>query len=208
LESNDAQLGPRAKQALGLLGGDLRRFQRMVDDLLEISRMDAGSAELLLDEVEVNELVHQLAASSAANVPVTVDPTVANLRIPVDKRRIERIVANLIANAEHYAGGATGLSAEPGDGSVLLVVSDRGPGVAPDERDRIFERFYRGEAAGKRGATDGSGLGLSLVAEHMRLHGGNVWVEEGPGGENRFVAELPMGSAENVSSDGEPEETG
>jgi hypothetical protein len=59
------------------------------------------------------------------------------------------------------------------------------------ERDRIFERFYRGQAAGQRGAAQGTGLGLSLVAEHVRLHGGRVWVEAGPGGENRFVVELP-----------------
>jgi signal transduction histidine kinase len=73
------------------------------------------------------------------------------------------------------------------------VVADRGPGVAPGERDRIFERFYRGQAAGQRGVTSGTGLGLSLVVEHVRLHGGRVWAESGAGGENRFVVELPTG---------------
>ncbi len=114
------------------------------------------------------------------------------MRLWVDKRRIERVVTNLVHNAEQYAGGVTRLAVEPGaGGAVRFVVADRGPGVAPGERVRIFERFYRGQAAGQRGVTDGTGLGLSLVAEHVRLHGGKVWVEPGPDGENRFVVELP-----------------
>ena len=74
-----------------------------------------------------------------------------------------------------------------------FVVADRGPGVADADRDRIFERFYRGQASGQRGVADGTGLGLSLVAEHVRLHGGRVWVEPGGNGETRFVFELPTG---------------
>jgi signal transduction histidine kinase len=65
------------------------------------------------------------------------------------------------------------------------------------ERERIFERFYRGQTSGRRGATEGTGLGLSLVAEHVRLHGGRVWVESGVDDENRFVVELP---AENLEA--------
>ncbi|MHB8328837.1 MAG: sensor histidine kinase [Acidimicrobiales bacterium] len=192
LEPHHDELPPRSRQALGLLIAELRRFQRMVDDLLEISRVDTGSAELSLDEVEVGELFRQAAAAAGvAAVPLEVDPSVAGRRILVDKRRIERVVTNLVANAEQYAGGVSRLGLEPAPGGVRLVVSDHGPGVASTERERIFERFYRGRAAGKRGATDGTGLGLSLVAEHVRLHGGRVWVEDGLSGENRFVVELP-----------------
>ncbi len=192
LESHRDELPPRSAHALDLLSAELRRFQRMVDDLLEISRVDTGSAELSLDQVEAGELARQAAAAAGAgNVPVDVDPAVAGMRLWVDKRRIERVVTNLVANAVQYAGGVTRLAVEPGTGGVRLVVVDRGPGVALGERDRIFERFYRGQAAGQRGTTSGTGLGLSLVAEHVRLHGGRVWVETGPGGENRFVVELP-----------------
>jgi signal transduction histidine kinase len=194
LESHRDELPPRSRHALDLLSAELRRFQRMVDNLLEISRMDTGSAELSLDQVEVGELARQAgAAGGAGDVPVDVDPAVAGVRLWVDKRRIERVVTNLVANADQYAGGVTRLAVEPGAGGVRFVVVDRGPGVAPGERDRIFERFYRGQAAGQRGVTDGTGLGLSLVAEHVRLHGGRVWVESGPDGENRFVVELPTG---------------
>ncbi|HXQ90992.1 MAG TPA: HAMP domain-containing sensor histidine kinase [Acidimicrobiales bacterium] len=193
LESHRDELPPRSRHALDLLSAELHRFQRMVDDLLEISRVDTGSAELSLDEVEVGELARQAAAAGGGgDVPVDVDPSVAGVRLWVDKRRIERVVTNLMDNAVQYAGGVTRLAVEPGDhGDVRFVVVDCGPGVAPGERDRIFERFYRGQVAGQRGVTDGTGLGLALVAEHVRLHGGRVWVEPGPDGENRFVVELP-----------------
>jgi two-component system sensor histidine kinase MtrB len=192
LESHRDELPPRSRHALDLLSTELHRFQRMVDDLLEISRVDTGSAELSLDEVEVGELARQAAAAGGAgDVPVDVDPSVSGVRLWVDKRRIERVVTNLVDNADQYAGGVTRLAVEPGPGhGVRFVVADRGPGVAPGERDRIFERFYRGQAAGQRGATNGTGLGLSLVAEHVRLHGGRVWAES-VDGENRFVIELP-----------------
>ncbi len=74
-----------------------------------------------------------------------------------------------------------------------IVVEDSGPGIAADERERIFDRFSRGAAAaGRRGGTEGAGLGLSLVAEHVRMHGGRVWADDRPGGEPgaRFVIEL------------------
>ena len=193
LEAHHDELPPRSRQAMDLVTAEIRRFHRMVDDLLEISRMDTGSAELLLDEVEVAELARQAAqAAGAALVTVDVDPAVVGLRLPLDKRRIERIVANLVANANQYAGGVTRVAVESAPGAVRLVVADHGPGVPNEERERIFERFYRGHAAGHRGSTDGTGLGLSLVAEHVRLHGGRVWVEDGPEGENRFVVELPV----------------
>lgn len=193
LEAHNEELPARSRRALELITDEIRRFQQMVDDLLEISRVDTGSAELLLDEVDVGELTRRAAqAAGARRVPVDVDPAVAGTRLPLDKRRIERVVANLVANAEQYAGGVTRLGVESAPGAVRLVVADHGPGVPVAERDRIFERFYRGQAAGSRGTTDGTGLGLSLVAEHVRLHGGRVWFEEGSGGENRFVVELPV----------------
>ncbi len=201
LESHRDELPSRSRRAVDLLAAELRRFQRMVDDLLEISRVDTGSAELSLDEVEVGELVQEAAqAAGAGGIPVDIDPVVAGLRLRVDKRRMERVVANLVDNAAQYAGGVTRVTVEPAAGGVRLVVIDRGPGVAPGERERIFERFYRGHTSGRRGATDGTGLGLSLVAEHVRLHGGRVWVEAGVGGENRFVVELPSPDPDPVAT--------
>jgi two-component system, OmpR family, sensor histidine kinase MtrB len=211
LEGHREELSPRARSALDLLDGDLHRFTRMVDDLLEISRFDAGSAELSLDEVDPGELVRRAVAAAApvgtdgsraaATVPVEVGPGVDGLRLRVDKRRFERVMANLNENANLYAGGVSRVVVErhptdPGatDGprSIKVIVEDRGPGVPEEERDRLFERFYRGSRAGERASSEGTGLGLSLVAEHVRLHGGSVWIEDAPGGGSRFVVELPL----------------
>ena len=212
LEGHRTELAPRAQRALDLLDGDLRRFTRMVDDLLEISRFDAGSAELSLDEVDPGELVRRAVAAAApvgndgvrgpAGFPVDVGPGVEGLRLRVDKRRFERVMANLMENAAQYAGGVTRVLVErqpavaPGvlfpATAIRVVVEDHGPGVPETERDHLFERFYRGGRAGQRASGEGTGLGLSLVAEHVRLHGGRVWSERAPGGGTRFVVELPL----------------
>ena len=199
------------QRALDLLDGDLRRFTRMVDDLLEISRFDAGSAELSLDEVDPGELVRRAVAAAApvdedgvrhpVTFPVDVGPGVEGLRLRVDKRRFERVMANLVENATQYAGGVSRVLVErqpavsPGllfpATAIRVVVEDRGPGVADAERDHLFERFYRGARSGHRAAGEGTGLGLSLVAEHVRLHGGRVWSEPAPAVEPASSSSCP-----------------
>jgi two-component system, OmpR family, sensor histidine kinase MtrB len=209
LEAHQDELSPRARQALGLLGADLRRFQRMVGDLLEISRSDTGSADVSLEDVEAGELVRRAVAASAHTLPnavappdVVVDPALAEARLSVDKRRFERVMTNLLENAALYGGGATLVAATPGparpDGlpTLQVAVEDHGPGVSESERSRIFERFYRGHVSGRRGDGTGTGLGLALVAEHVRLNGGSVRAEETAGGGARFVIVLPMGEQE------------
>jgi signal transduction histidine kinase len=205
LEAHRGELSPRARQALDLLADDLSRFQRMVADLLEMSRSDTGSAEVNQEEVEVGELVRRSVAAATRHAPphaavpvLAIDPTIDEMRMAVDKRRFERIMANLVENAALYGGGATRVTADPGPlgrggwPTIRVGVEDRGPGVRREERTKIFDRFYRGQAAGRRGAGNGSGLGLALVSEHARLNGGTVWVEDAPGGGARFVVQLPM----------------
>jgi two-component system, OmpR family, sensor histidine kinase MtrB len=208
LEAHRDELSVPARQALGLLADDLRRFQRMVGDLLEISRTDTGSADVSKEEVTAGELVERSVSASARTLPdgaeppaVEVEPDVAHAWLMVDKRRFERVMANLLENAALYGGGATVVRAQSGperaDGRATIWVSveDRGPGLDPTERGRVFERFYRGQASGHRGAGTGTGLGLALVAEHVRLNGGTVWAEEAPGGGARFTVELPVEDA-------------
>jgi signal transduction histidine kinase len=189
LRSRRAELSERSQAALDLLDADVRRFQRMVEDLLEISRFDAGVAELEIEEVDVRELVRHALADRA--VPLAVDGP-GRATVLGDKRRLERVLVNLVDNAAAYGGGATKVGVARSNGRVQVVVEDRGGGVPPAERTKVFERFFRGSAAGRRGAGGGSGLGLALVTEHVRLHGGSVWVEDGPEGIGaRFVVELP-----------------
>jgi signal transduction histidine kinase len=192
LRARRHELSERSQSALDLLDADVQRFQRMVEDLLEISRFDAGVAELEVEEVDVRELVHHTLGRAGEGVPLTVDDGSGAVTVLGDKRRLERVVANLVENAAAYGGGATNVGVERIDGHVRVLVDDQGAGVPPAERTHVFERFFRGSAAGRRGAGSGSGLGLALVAEHVRLHGGRVWVEDGPGARGaRFVVELP-----------------
>lgn len=211
LEDHRAELSARAQRALDLLSDDLHRFERMVADLLEMSRSDNGSADFYPEEVAAGELVRR-SVDAACRTPlgvtapprVVVEPNVEDVRLAVDKRRFERIIANLVENAAFYGGGATLITAREGppDGenrpTLQVVVDDHGPGVAPSERTKVFERFYRGHAAGRRGAGTGTGLGLALVVEHARVNGGSVWVEEAPGGGARFVVQLPIQGLEDA----------
>ncbi|MGA8724523.1 MAG: HAMP domain-containing sensor histidine kinase [Acidimicrobiales bacterium] len=230
LEAHRDELDQRAQSALDLLDADLRRFTRMVDELLEISRFDAGSAELSLDEVDPRELVVQALTTSspgssaaegapprALPFPVEVGEGVDGLRLRVDKRRFERVMTNLVDNATLYAGGVSRVVVERwpavnGSGeearSIRVIVEDRGPPIPARERPRLFERFYRGGRAGQRASGHGTGLGLSLVAEHVRLHGGRVWNEPAPNRGNRFVVELPLQSSATEGEGRLPEHTG
>jgi signal transduction histidine kinase len=210
LERDLAELPPRAQRALQLLGEDLRRFQRMVGDLLEISRADAGSTDVFLDEVSVGELVRRAVEAGVrtlgdgATAPqVHITPDVEMVHVGVDKRRFERVMTNLLENAENYGGGAVSISVDagengagengaPGQRSIQIAVEDEGPGIDPSERTKVFERFYRGSASGRRGTGTGTGLGLALVAEHMRLMHGEAWAESSAAGGARFVIALPV----------------
>jgi signal transduction histidine kinase len=163
-----------------------------VQDLLEISRFDAGVARLAVEDVRVDELVGHAVPKERTEL-LDVDRDAAGLVIRADKRRLERVVTNLLTNAEVHGGGAVRVGVRRVDGTVHLEVDDAGAGVPADDRERVFERFARGAAAGRRSGSggDGVGLGLALVSEHVRLHHGRVWVEDRPGGGARFVVELP-----------------
>jgi len=186
------ELPDRTQQALDVVVGQVRRFDAMVIDLLELSRIDAGVTDLHLEEVEIETLCRRIAARSGfPDLPVQVAPGASRTAF-LDKLRFERILANLLENADHHGGGPQRVSIEPTDGPFALVaVEDAGPGVARGERVRIFERFARGSAARHR---IGTGLGLALVAEHATAQGGEAWVEEGPRGGARFVVRVPTGA--------------
>ena len=202
LEADRDKLPPRSQRALLLLADDLHRFQRMVADLLEMSRADAGSVDVFLEEVNVGELVersvetglgHMDGKGNGAAPPVLVDPGVRTWRVGADKRRFERVMVNLMENAANYGGGVIEIRVGPGAGDwVEVTVDDAGPGIDPAERTKVFERFYRGSASGRRGTGTGTGLGLALVAEHMRVMRGTARVESSPEGGARIVLSLPV----------------
>ena len=185
LDARRSDLPDRTQQALDVVVNQVRRFDQMVLDLLELSRLDAGVTDINREELALDEIVRRIAQRYGfGEVPIEVDPR-ANTTIYMDKLRLERILANLLDNARHHGGGPTliGISPDKG-GGLLMSVEDSGPGVARGERQRIFERFARGTAARHR---IGTGLGLALVAEHAQALGGDAWVEDKSGGGARFV---------------------
>jgi signal transduction histidine kinase len=158
-----------------------------------MARSDAGASGLDLEELDLGDLVvNTVAAYSQGPVPVVVTPAAAGAWMLGDPRRLQRVLVNLLDNARAHAGGAVGVRVDRRGDQVEVMVEDAGPGVQPGERGAIFERFYRGAAAGRRGGGSGTGLGLALVAEHVKAHHGNVEVADRPGGGARFVVRLPV----------------
>jgi signal transduction histidine kinase len=184
------ELDERAQVAVDLVVSQLDRFERMALDLLEISRIDAGAVELELQPVDLASCTGDLvAAISSGRVPVEVAPGSEALVAVVDTGRLEWALTNLVENAERHGGGAVAVRVDRDGHDACIHVDDAGPGVPADDRVRVFERFARGAAA--RGTT-GSGLGLALAQEHIRLLGGEVIVSESPVGGARFTIRLPI----------------
>jgi signal transduction histidine kinase len=190
LDKRRDDLPERSQQALEVVINQVRRFDQMVLDLLELSRLEAGVDETHREAVVVPETVRRITARNGwSSVPFDASRR-SEVPVLLDKRRLERIVVNLLDNANNHAGGPTRVAVEDGPLSTIRVaVEDSGPGVPPSERDRVFERFYRGTEARR---AVGTGLGLAIVSEHASAMGGRAWVEDRRGGGARFVVSLPM----------------
>ncbi len=185
------ELEPETQEILLLLSDDVHRFAEMVKDLLELALLDTAPLPLAEQEVAVTVLVASVADRLAGREVTRASPGEDPV-VTVDPRRLERIVENLVRNAETHGNGVIGVWVEHQGDTVRLVVEDHGPGIPEDARERIFERFARGSALS---ASSGVGLGLSLVSEHVRRNNGRVWVENGAQGGARFVVELPVSQA-------------
>ncbi len=190
LDAKRGDLPDRTQQALDVVVSQIRRFDDMVIDLLELARLDAGATDLNTESVDLVELCDRVSQRFGyGELPIEVHRR-AKRRAIVDRVRFERILGNLLDNAATHGGGPVRIAIEPSPvkRSTQIVVEDSGPGVAASERRRIFERFARGSAARNR---IGTGLGLALVAENASALGGEAWVEDRPGGGARFVVRLP-----------------
>lgn len=186
LQNRRAEMPPGVGEPLDLLADDLDRFRRLVVDLLEISRYDSGD-DAAVERVTIADLVRRAADAAAGRSVTVVDDDAAAVTVLADKRRLERVVTNLVENADSHGGGCLAVRVHRTAAGVRIVVDDAGPGVAPERRERIFERFYRDGSDGGHGV----GLGLAIVARHVQWHRGTVSIGDRPGGGARFVIELP-----------------
>lgn len=181
---------PETQAALDLLVAEIGRFRQLLLDLLEISR-PPESIKLDLEVLDAEKFFKQVVIRNAASMPVFVEN--GPISFTADARLISQTFANLLENASRYAGGAIGIHVRSSDSYLLVSVDDAGPGVKEEEREKIFERFTRGEAGTHRGQGLGTGLGLALAQERVSLHKGKIWVEDAPSGAGaRFVVKLPL----------------
>ncbi|MBF6599438.1 MAG: HAMP domain-containing protein [Dehalococcoidia bacterium] len=188
---------PRAaREFLGHIQHETDRLSQMVEELLELSRIESGAAPMSFAEVDARALVRGAVGrfaqqASRAGLALHADLPDAPLLVYGDAERLERALGNLIANAIRFtpSGGAVTAGVAPADdGTIAISVEDTGVGISPGERGRVFERFYKAD----RGRGDGGvGLGLAIVKHTVLAHAGSVGVESRPGRGARFTMRLP-----------------
>jgi signal transduction histidine kinase len=201
LQQHREDLSSAGRESLDLLVADLSIFQSLVEDLLEMSRSDAGAVPLVMETLSAIELVHQSVRSAARRhgidePPVEIADGVGDPLVLVDRRRFERVITNLLDNAHRYAEGAVALRIDVVGAQLAVNVDDAGAGVPSEEHEHVFERFFRGRAAHDRGIARGTGLGLALVRDHVRAFGGTITVSDSPEGGARFQILLPIVTSE------------
>ncbi len=176
------------------------RLNRLVGAMLDMSRIEAGALRARKELYPLDALIRTAIARLtplAGDRPVVLDLAADLPPIPLDPVQIDQVLTNLLENAFKYSPAGTPLTiavalrAVPDgkDDAVQVSVTDRGPGIAPVERERVFDKFYR---LGKHEGVQGSGLGLAITRGLIEAHGGRIWVEEGVGGGTRFVFSLPL----------------
>jgi GAF domain-containing protein len=182
--------------------GGAESLLQLVEQILEVSRLEAGEMPLLPRLVRVTDIaeqsVHLLSGMIAdANIDVTIHapPDLAPIRVDTDK--IQRVIINLLDNALRYTpeGGQVRIDILPGDRFQTVVVTDTGEGIPPEARERVFERFYQGDISRRKRGTKGSGLGLTFCRLAVEAHGGRIWVSSGQEGGAAFHFTLPVSEA-------------
>ncbi|MGK5630435.1 ATP-binding protein [Streptomyces sp. URMC 123] len=198
LDEDAAGLDPDTAQAVRLVSQETGKLVRMVEDLMEVSRFDAGAAALHLDEVDVAEVLRKTLQIRGWHDERVVTDLPEGVRTRLDPRRLDVVVANLVGNALRHGGAPVLLRLREGErhGERLLWidVADSGPGIDPEVLPHVFERFYKADAA--RARSEGSGLGLAIALENVRLHGGTLRAANSLEGGAVFTVELPRVPAE------------
>lgn len=198
-------LDPMTRRASELMTDELDRFEMLLSDLLEISRHDAGVAELSAANIDVRQCI------DAALTPLTVVAEEADVEIrrfqpdtpvmaEVDSRRVERVLRNLIANAiDHSEGRPVDIRVAAGETAVAFTVTDHGVGLSPGQFDLVFNRFWRADPSRER-RTGGTGLGLAIAREDALLHGGQLSAYGEPGVGSCFRLVVPVTPETQITS--------
>jgi len=178
---------------------EVDQMTRLVQQLLELSRLESGQAPLNPEPVDVGSLLAEVAARMAsqaerAGIDLGIDAPDGLPGVSVDRDRLREALVNLVHNGLKFTlpGGAVTLSAAAVDGELRLVVRDTGVGIPAEQQARIFERFYKGDSAR---SSEGVGLGLAIVKNVALAHGGTVSIESAEGKGSAFTITLPLTAA-------------
>ncbi|MBN1593435.1 MAG: GAF domain-containing protein, partial [Candidatus Coatesbacteria bacterium] len=182
---------------LGTVARNTDRLVALVDDLLDISRIESGRLELVVEPIQVADIIRaevdsikSQAEEKQINIITDVEPGLPRVR--ADSHRLGQVVSNLLSNAVKYSPDNTTVKiiANKISKNVLVKVIDSGIGIAPEERSKLFQRFYRGDSDFVR-STWGTGLGLAITHHLVEMHGGKVWVESEKGHGSTFTFSIP-----------------
>jgi len=200
LEGDVAWDREEARRELRAVQSDLDRLDESITELLDVSRLEAQAWQPTLDWCEVGDIlsvaISRLPPDQRGRVSHMLPPDLPAIK--VDFHEWVRVLAHLLRNALNYggAGSRVGVGARAIPNDVEVWVEDDGPGIAPDERERVFEKFYRGRTAT---GSSGTGLGLAIAREIARVHGGRIWVEDVIPHGARFMISLPRAPASEVA---------
>jgi two-component system sensor histidine kinase MtrB len=208
LDANPSECSLEIGRLAELVNHDIARLRQLVDDLLEISRLEAQAAESVIESVNVESFLArliaahgwsesvQVAAVGESDLPDARPATHENLCVSADKRRLERILVNLVENALQHGSAPVTIEVRAGKARVLtarplveVAVADSGPGISAEHLPHVFDRFYKADPS--RSSGRGSGLGLAIARENARLLGGDITAANVPREGARFVITLP-----------------
>jgi signal transduction histidine kinase len=192
------ELPPRVRHYLGVVQSNNRRLAGIIDDLLDISRIEAGRAELQRSAIDVAATIGAVVTSLGQQVSGKDQTLTVDLppRLPAawaDPARVAQILTNLLSNAHKYtpAGGSIAITAGADEQEIRIEVADTGIGMTPAEQDRLFTKFFRSGNPQAR-QVSGTGLGLAITKTLVELHGGTVTVRSAAGEGSTFGFTLPL----------------
>jgi signal transduction histidine kinase len=198
--ADTAPSGEKRDQLLGVILRAAHRMNRLIEDLLEVVRQESGKMKLNVEEVSAASLLAQTAemfhaAAAEKGISLSVEDTPPDLTVRADSERIMQVLSNLVGNALKFVarGGSVVLKSELRGGEAVFSIADSGPGIAGEDLDKLFEKFWQS----RRTDTRGVGLGLSIARGIVEAHGGRIWVESRIGDGSTFYFSLPATSQDS-----------
>lgn len=200
LDAETGSVDPMIEPAVRLVVSETRRLNDLVENLMEVTRFDAGTARLVLDDVDIADQITACIDARAWLDAVELDAE-RGITARLDPRRLDVILANLIGNALKHGGSPVRVSVRTDEDDLVIEVQDNGPGIPEDVLPHVFDRFYKASASRPR--SEGSGLGLSIALENAHIHGGEITAANATKGGAVFTLRVPRDASPLIAEDRE-----